>query len=84
VIKFTDKDLEPADGHGHSFRDFLSELKTQPGRWAELERYEMRRIRSAASRGSNYKKRYPGVQYSIEIEGDEAVLYVRWVEKNEN
>lgn len=53
----------------------VEQLAEYPGRWAEVARYPVDRIGSARSRGANTVTRYPALDYAVEREGAEAVLY---------
>jgi hypothetical protein len=79
-MKFVDLDIKPA---GTIRRDplapVLAELAERPGEWAEIDHYPIDRIQSARSRGSQIKKRHPGIEYAVVPQADTAVLYLRRV-----
>lgn len=84
MVKWTNKKIRPADtGPRGTMQTVVDELQQQPGRWAEIERYSLDRKASARSRGSNATKRYKtdqgAVEYAVERDGQEFVLYMRWV-----
>jgi hypothetical protein len=77
-VKWTDVIIEPAQPKDVvSLVPILVELRLNPGRWAELDRYPLDRIQSARSRGANIKKRNPGIEYAVLAEDSDAVLYLR-------
>lgn len=78
-IKFVDRDdLQPSKGLKSGRLDtMIAELSEHPGQWAEIDRYELERRASAYSRGSQTCRRYPVLEYAVERDGDEFVLYFR-------
>lgn len=77
-MKWTDQQFEPSGRNPrNNLQHMLAELRTQPGRWAEVGRYEPHRRGSALSRGSQTQKRYPELEYHVQREGEEYVLYFR-------
>jgi hypothetical protein len=79
-VRWTDLDLAPADSTANgpgTFKAVLAELKTQPGRWAEVARYTSDRRKSAYSRGSQTQRRNPEIEYAVRDEGNDTVLYMR-------
>lgn len=80
-MKFVDRpDLKPSRDVGNprdAVRRMIEELQTQPGRWAEIARYPLERHGSAKSRASMTRKRYPEIEYAVERDGDEFILYFR-------
>lgn len=77
-MKWTDKELKPVNHQERSsVAAMVAELETQPGRWAEIARYAPERLGSARSRGAQTCKRYPQLEYVVEREGSEFVLYFR-------
>lgn len=86
-MKFTDADITPAGRRPHVARSqrgdvirMVADLSARPGVWAEVDRYPLDRIASARSRASQTVRRYPGLEYAVERERDEAVVYFRWAE----
>jgi hypothetical protein len=79
-MKWTDEQLKPAtDNRTIDVQTMLAELETQPGRWAEIARYDLARRTAAYSRGSMNAKRHKErrLQYSVARDGDEYVLFYR-------
>lgn len=80
-MKWTEPGFEPAQqqrGPRNSVLAMIAELRTQPGRWAEVATYTPDRLPSARSRGSQTVQRYPELQYAVERSDDgTATLYFR-------
>lgn len=81
-VKWTDQDIKPAGGSNRPpqsdpLAPTIYQLRQRPGVWAELNRYPIARLQSARSRGSQIKKRHPGIEYAVLPEADTAVLYLR-------
>lgn len=53
----------------------VTDLEQRPGEWVEVARYPAERRKSAWSRGSQTCTRYPQLDYAVESEGTDAVLY---------
>lgn len=78
MVKWVDREIHPATrAPRNSVEAMIAELSTQPGRWAEIARYSLDRKQSARTRGSMMAKRHPTVEYAVEREADEFVLYLR-------
>lgn len=80
-MKWTDPGFQPAPprrGPRGSVLAMIEELRTQPGRWAEVATYPVGRVPSARSRGSQTAQRYPELEYAVEVADDgAATLYFR-------
>ncbi len=80
TLKFVDELPEPGPKKGPgALAPILAELRSNPGRWAELDRYPRDRYHSAHSRGVGINKRHPDIEYAARRVGDDAVLYLRAV-----
>lgn len=55
----------------------VTELEQRPGEWVEVARYPADRRKSAWSRGSQTCIRYPQLDYAVQPEGTDVVLYLR-------
>jgi hypothetical protein len=55
----------------------VERLMADRGRWEEVARYPAHRRKSAWSRGSQTVARYPRLEYAVDQDGDEYVLYFR-------
>lgn len=77
-MKWTDREITPAERQPRgAVQTLAAELAAHPGRWAEVARYEPERRASAYSRGSTTAKRYPSLDYAVERQGEEFILYLR-------
>jgi lipocalin len=75
-MKMTDETIAPA----RPMLDLpwlVEQLDADRGRWAEVARYPESRRKSAWSRGSQTVARYPKLEYAVNRDGDEYVLYFR-------
>lgn len=78
-------DLQPVRRrYNTSIRRLVLELAETPGEWHEVGRYPADRRKSAWSRGSQTTARYPQLEYAVQREGDEFVLYFRANESTVN
>lgn len=73
-------ELPPENRPGRKPSVFLEELRRNPGKWAVIGRYPRYRGPSARSRGTQFARRHPDVEYAVRTLETEVVLYMRAVQ----